>query len=143
MKIGLQADNFRVHCNIGTESDKWMGVDILMTSKFLQTFFFITHFPLTPTPTPTEKNLDETSGEYSGVRMLNITPLLQTKLKSFLARTAVRDASDIMYLVEIHTAAIDASKLDQTQVDYFLENAELEGEARKMAQTVLKKPLKR
>ena len=75
--------------------------------------------------------------------MLNITPLLQTKLKSFLARTAVRDASDIMYLVEIHTAAIDASKLDQTQVDYFLENAELEGEARKMAQTVLKKPLKR
>ena len=31
LKIGLQADNFRVHCNIGT--DKWMGVNMLMTSK--------------------------------------------------------------------------------------------------------------
>ena len=31
LKIGLQADNFRVHCNIG--SDKWIGVDMLMTSK--------------------------------------------------------------------------------------------------------------
>jgi hypothetical protein len=43
-----------------------------------------------------------------------------------------------MYLVEIHTKAIDASKLDQTQVDYFLENAELEAKAKKMAQKVLK-----
>lgn len=70
--------------------------------------------------------------------MLNITPLLQTKLESFASRTAVRDTSDIMYLVEIHTAAIDASRLDQTLVDYFLENAQLEAKARKMAQTVLK-----
>lgn len=31
LKIGLQADNFRVHCNIG--ADKWVGVDMLMTSK--------------------------------------------------------------------------------------------------------------
>lgn len=31
LKIGLQADNFRVHCNIG--ADKWIGVDMLMTSK--------------------------------------------------------------------------------------------------------------
>ena len=70
--------------------------------------------------------------------MLNITPLLQTKLTSFAARTASRDASDIMYLVEIHTAAIDASKLDQTQVDYFLENAELEAKARQMVQRAMK-----
>lgn len=70
--------------------------------------------------------------------MLNITSLLQTKLVSFAARTASRDASDIMYLVEIHTAAIDASKLDQTQVDYFLENAELEAKAREMVRRVLK-----
>ena len=68
--------------------------------------------------------------------MLNITPLLETKLKSFLARTAVRDASDIMYLVEIYTLQ---QTTRQTQVDYILENAELEGEVRKkMAQTVLK-----
>ena len=69
--------------------------------------------------------------------MLNITPLLQTKLKSFTTRTAARDASDIMYLVEIHTTAIDAFKLDQTQVNYFLENAELDGKAKKMAERVL------
>jgi len=114
LKIGLQADNFRVHCNIGT--DKWMGVNMLMTKK----------------------NLDEISGEYKGISMLNITPLLQTKLESFVSSTAVCDASDIMYLVEIHATAIDPSKLDQTQVDYFLENAELKAKAKKTAQTVLK-----
>ena len=70
--------------------------------------------------------------------MLNITPLLQTKLMSFAACTASRDASDIMYLVEIHTTAIDASKLDQTQVDYFLENAELEPKTREAVGRVLK-----
>ena len=70
--------------------------------------------------------------------MLDITPLLQTKLMSFAASTASRDASDIMYLVEIHTSAIDASKLDQTQVDYFLENAELEAKAREAVRRVLK-----
>ena len=57
---------------------------------------------------------------------------------SFAASTASRDASDIMYLVEIHTTAIDASKLDQTQVDYFLENADLEPKAREAVRRVLK-----
>jgi len=70
--------------------------------------------------------------------MLNITSLLQTKLMDFAARTASRDASDIMYLVEIHATEIDASKLDQTQVDYFLENAELEDKAREAVRRVLK-----
>ena len=72
--------------------------------------------------------------------MLNITSLLQTKLMSFkfAARTASRDALDILYLVESHTTAIDASKLDQTQVDYFLENAELKAKAREAVQRVLK-----
>jgi len=70
--------------------------------------------------------------------MLNITPLLQTKLMTFAARTASRDASDITYLVEIHSTAIDASKLDQAQVDYFLENAELDAKKREVARRVLK-----
>ena len=71
--------------------------------------------------------------------MLNITPLLQTKLMSFSASTtASRDVLDIMYLVEIHATEIDASKLDQTQVDYFLENAELEVKAREAVRRVLK-----
>jgi len=115
LKIGLQADIFRVHCNIG--ADKWIGVNMLMTKK----------------------NLNEISREYKGVRMLNITPLLQTKLMNFAARTASGDASDIMYLVEIHTTAIDASQLDQAQVDYFLENAELETKAREAVRRVLKR----
>jgi hypothetical protein len=70
--------------------------------------------------------------------MLNITSLLQTKLMNYAASTASRDVSDIMYLVEIHTMEIDASKLDQTQVDYFLENAELETKAREAVRRVLK-----
>ena len=71
--------------------------------------------------------------------MLNITPLLQTKLMNFAASTtASRDVLDIMYLVEIHATEIDASKLDQTQVDYFLENAELEVKAREAVRRVLK-----
>ena len=70
--------------------------------------------------------------------MLNITPLLQTKLMSFAARTLSRDASDIMYLVEKHTTAIDASQLDQAQVDYLLENAELEAKGREAVRRVLK-----
>lgn len=66
--------------------------------------------------------------------MLDINSLLQTKLMSFaVARTASRDASDIMYLVEKYTTAIDPSKLDQTQVDYFLENAEWEAERKEAA----------
>jgi len=117
LKIGLQADNFRVHCNIG--ADKWIGVDMLMTKK----------------------NLDEISREYKGVKMLNITPLLQTKLMCFAANSGTagsRDASDIMYLVEKHATAIDASELDQTQVDYFLENEELEAKEREAVRRVLK-----
>jgi len=70
--------------------------------------------------------------------MLNVTPLLQTKLKSFTAGTAARDASDIIYLVEMHTGAIDASKLDQTQVNFFLASAELEAEAERRVEKVLK-----
>lgn len=115
LKTGLQADNFRIHCNIG--GDKWIGIDILMTKN----------------------NINENSGEYHGVKMLNVTPLLQTKLKSFAVRTATRDASDIMYLVEVHTAAIDASNLDQTLVKYFLENAELKAEVKATAEKVLKR----
>jgi hypothetical protein len=61
---------------------------------------------------------------WANIRMLNITPLLQTKLESFASRTAVRDTSDIMYLMEIHTATIDASQLDQTLVDYFSQGKE-------------------
>jgi hypothetical protein len=86
-----------------------------------------------------ENNVNKISGEYKGVKMLNVTPLLQTKLKSFAARTAARDASDIMYLVEMHTSEIDASKLDQSQVDYFLENAELEAKAKGTAEKVLRR----
>ena len=84
-------------------------------------------------------NVDAISGEYNGVKMLNTTPLLQTKLKSFADRAAARDASDIMYLVEMHASAIDASQLDQGQVDYFLENAELEPDAKAAAENVLKR----
>ena len=70
--------------------------------------------------------------------MLNITPLLQTKLMSFAASIASHDALDIMYLVETHATEIDPSKLDQTQVDYFLENADLEAKAREAVRRVLK-----
>jgi hypothetical protein len=73
--------------------------------------------------------------------MLNITPLLQTKLMSFATSSGTagsRDASDIMYLVEKHARAIDASELDQTQVDHFLENEELEAKEREAVRRVLK-----
>jgi len=36
LKIGLQADNFRVHCDIG--HDKWVAIDMLMTSKPLEDY---------------------------------------------------------------------------------------------------------
>jgi hypothetical protein len=139
LKIGLQADNFRVHCNIG--ADKWIGVDMLMTSKsFLKKHISLQKKTFSDNRhTEIEKNLDEISGEYKGVKMLDITSLLQTKLMSFAAaRTASRDSSDIMYLVEKYSAAIDASMLDQTQIDYFLENAELEAKGKGAVRRVLK-----
>lgn len=68
--------------------------------------------------------------------MLNITPILQTKLMSFVTSTTSRDASDIMCLVEMHTSEVDASKLDQTH--YFLEIAELDAEAGEAVRRVLK-----
>jgi len=86
-----------------------------------------------------DNNVDAISSDYQGIKMLDITPLLETKLKSYAARTVSRDASDIMYLVEVHTAAIDVSKLDQTQVDYFLANAELDEAQKRKAVTVLLK----
>lgn len=84
-----------------------------------------------------ENDVHAISSDYQGIKMLDITPLLETKLKSYAARAVSRDASDIMYLVEVHTAAIEVSKLNKTQVDYFLANAELNDEQRRKAVRVL------
>ncbi|TFK71553.1 hypothetical protein BDN72DRAFT_895535 [Pluteus cervinus] len=111
LKTGLQADNFRIHCQI--VKDKWIGVDFLMTNN--------------PVGSQAQK--------FEGYQVLQITPLLQSKLKSYFAREAERDKSDILFLIEKHSDKINTGVLDGDQVEFFLNG--LSGAVLEMSRKVL------
>jgi len=69
--------------------------------------------------------------------MLDITPLLQSKLKSFTTREEKRDANDILYLVKTFSTSIKPKELKKEYIDFFLENAQVEKGALEMVKKVL------
>lgn len=69
--------------------------------------------------------------------MLQITPLIATKLQSFHARQAARDADDIAFLVVKFHKEVQKNKLDKEQIEFFLENAEQESSVKEQIKKIL------
>jgi len=69
--------------------------------------------------------------------MLDITPLLQSKLKSFSTREENRDANDVLFLVKTYSKSIKPKELKKEYIDFFLENAQVGKEALEMVKKVL------
>jgi len=69
--------------------------------------------------------------------MLQITPLIATKLQGFHARQAARDADDIAYLVVKFHNQVQKEDLDKEQFDSFLEHAELKSSVKEQIKKIL------
>jgi len=85
----------------------------------------------------TEPSVTGHTTDRKGVIMLQITPLIATKLQSFHARQAARDAEDIAFLVVNYHKEVQKNDLDKDLIEFFLEDAELNSSVKEQIKNIL------